>query len=144
LALSSFLLAWQTRLSLACRYRAYADPYVKIVNMQEVRMTLTVARLLREFLTDPSQPRYGYDLMQATGFASGKLYPPLAKLVKAGWLLREEEQIDPSREGRPARRMYRLSKSGIEAARYELAALSQQIAPPAGRPPRLQTEGGRA
>jgi PadR family transcriptional regulator, regulatory protein PadR len=107
-------------------------------------MTLTVARLLREFLTDPSQPRHGYDLMQATGFPSGKVYPELAKLVNAEWLLREEEKIDPAREGRPARRLYRLSERGIERARYELAVLSQQITPPARRSPRLQTEGGRA
>ncbi len=107
-------------------------------------MTLTVARVLREFLTDPSQPRYGYDLMQATGYPSGKLYPALAKLTNAGFLLREEEQIDPAREGRPARRIYRLSERGIEAARYELAVLSQQITPPAGSPSRLRTEGGRA
>lgn len=107
-------------------------------------MTLTVALILREFLSDPSKPRYGYDLMQATGFPSGKLYPSLAKLVSAGWLLREEEQIDPAREGRPARRLYRLSNGGIEAARYELAVLSQQISPPAQRPARLRAEGSRA
>jgi DNA-binding PadR family transcriptional regulator len=114
------------------------------MNMQEVRMTIPVARVLREFLTDPSQARHGYDLMQATGYPSGKLYPLLAKLVNAEWLVREEEQIDPSREGRPARRLYRLSERGAEAARYELAALSQQIALPPGRPARLRTEGGLA
>ena len=107
-------------------------------------MTLTIARVLREFLTDPLQSRYGYDLMQATGFPSGKLYPVLGKLVNAGWLLREEEQIDPAREGRPARRIYRLSESGIESARHELAVLSQQITPPSGAPGRLRTEGGLA
>ena len=107
-------------------------------------MTLTIARLLRVFLADPSRPRYGYDLMQETGFPSGKLYPTLAKLVNAGLLLREEEQIDPAREGRPARRIYRLSDSGVETARYELAALSQQITPPGGNPARLRTEGDRA
>ena len=107
-------------------------------------MTLTVARILREFLSDPAKARYGYDLMQATGFPSGKLYPSLAKLVGAGWLIREEEQIDPAREGRPARRLYRLSNDGIEAARYELAVLSRQISPPDRRLARLPAEGWRA
>jgi DNA-binding PadR family transcriptional regulator len=111
------------------------------LNVQDVRMTLTVARILREFLSDPSEARYGYDLMQATGFPSGKLYPSLAKLVGAGWLLREEEQIDPAREGRPARRLYRLSDDGIEAARCELAVLSRQISPPGPRLARLPAEG---
>ena len=105
-------------------------------------MTLTLARILREFLTDPARQRYGYDLMQATGYPSGKLYPPLAKLVKAGWLLREDEQIDTSAEGRPRRRMYRLSEEGVQAARLELAALSQQVSPPSQL--RLRPEGGRA
>ncbi len=36
-------------------------------------------QVLREFLADPFQTRYGYDLMQATGYPSGKLYPALAK-----------------------------------------------------------------
>jgi DNA-binding PadR family transcriptional regulator len=111
--------------------------------MQEVRMTLTVARVLREFLSDPAKPRYGYDLMEATGFPSGKLYPSLGKLVSAGWLLREEEQIDPAREGRPARRLYRLSDDGIEVARYELAVLSQQISPPGPRLAHVPAEGWR-
>jgi PadR family transcriptional regulator, regulatory protein PadR len=112
--------------------------------MQDVKITLTVARVLREFLAEPSRPRHGYDLMQATGFPSGKLYPVLAKLASAGWLLREEEQIDPAREGRPARRLYRLSERGVEVARCELAVLSQQISLPAGRSGRLRAEGGHA
>ena len=112
--------------------------------MPELRMTLTIARVLREFLTDPSQPRYGYDLMRATGFPSGKLYPALGKLVQAGLLLREEERIDPASEGRPARRIYRLSEIGTETARYELAMLSQQITPPPVRQALLRTEGGPA
>jgi PadR family transcriptional regulator PadR len=120
-----------------------ATPYVKILTMQQVKMTLTVARILREFLTDPSQPRYGYDLMQATGFPSGKLYPALAKLVNAGLLLREKEQIDPAREGRPARYLYWLCEGRAEAARYQLAALSEQIAPPTAGPAPLQV-GDRA
>jgi PadR family transcriptional regulator len=110
--------------------------------MQEVKLTLTVARILREFLTDPSRPRYGYDLMQATGYPSGKLYPPLAKLVRAGWLIRENEQIDPSAEGRPPRRMYHLTERGAESARQELAVLSQQLSPPSRR--LLRPEGGHA
>jgi PadR family transcriptional regulator, regulatory protein PadR len=117
------------------------DPYVRVVNMQEVRMTLTVARVLREFLTDPSRPRYGYDLMQATGFPSGKLYPALAKLVNAGILLREEEQIDQASEGRPARRLYRLCEVFTASVRGELAALSEQITPPAAGSASLRTGG---
>src|SRR6266516_1638831 len=105
--------------------------------MDEVRVTIAVAKVLRTFLDDISEPRYGYELMQLTGFPSGKLYPILARLLRAGWLIREQEEIDPAAAGRPARRLYRLSPDGVQAARQELAALAQQLRPAPGLPGRL-------
>jgi len=102
-------------------------------------MTLAVARVLREFLADPLRPRHGYDLMRATGFPSGKLYPVLAKLTHAGWLIREEEDIDPFAEGRPARRLYRLADPAV--TRYALNEVSQQIAPPPMDPAAVRMGG---
>ncbi len=110
----------------------------------EVRITVAVARVLREFLADPSEPRYGYELMQLTGFPSGKLYPVLARLERAGWLTKEREDIAPRQAGRPQRCLYRLSPHGAESARYELAALNEQLAPVASRRLRLQPEGWTA
>lgn len=107
-------------------------------------MTLAVARLLRVFLEEATQPRYGYDLMRQTGFASGKLYPILARLQRAGWLIREHENINPAAEGRPARVLYRLSPTGVRVARYELAALADQLRPPTRTAGRLRPDGGRA
>jgi PadR family transcriptional regulator, regulatory protein PadR len=112
--------------------------------MPGVQITVAVARVLREFLSDPSADRYGYDLMRATSFPSGKLYPILAKLARMGWLIREREDTDPTEAGRPQRFYYRLTADGVEAARYELAVLSAQIAPPARLPGFLQREGGWA
>jgi len=112
--------------------------------MDEVRVTIAVAKVLRTFLDDISEPRYGYELMQLTGFPSGKLYPILARLLRAGWLIREQEEIDPAAAGRPARRLYRLSPDGVQAARQELAALAQQLRPAPGLPGRLRPEGGSA
>jgi len=105
-------------------------------------MTLAVARVLREFLADPAQPRYGYELMGLTTFPSGKLYPVLARLVDAGWLTREREEVDACAAGRPARYLYRLSEQGAVAARRELTGLSEQLAPPPTpvRPVRLRPE----
>jgi PadR family transcriptional regulator PadR len=102
----------------------------------EVRVTVAVAQILRELLADPEQPRYGYELMQLTGFPSGKLYPILARLENAGWLVKEREQVDPAQIGRPPRRLYRLTDAGAERARHELAVLREQILParPAVRP----------
>jgi DNA-binding PadR family transcriptional regulator len=96
----------------------------------EVRITTTVAQVLRVFLEDVSRPRYGYELMKLTGFPSGKIYPVLARLVAAGWLTKEVEQIDPEAQHRPARRMYRITNGAAEVARVELAALSEQLRPP--------------
>lgn len=108
----------------------------------DVRITVAVARVLREFLADPSRPRHGYDLMQATGYPSGKLYPILARLQHAGWLTRRREEIDASEVGRPARHLYQLSDDGAERARQELALLSAQLSVPAQH--RLRPEAGRA
>jgi PadR family transcriptional regulator, regulatory protein PadR len=108
----------------------------------EIRITVAVALVLREFLADAAQPRYGYDLMQATGFASGKLYPILARLKHAGWLHRQAEDIDPGRAGRPVRYLYRLTAEGATLARQELVAISAQLAVPPPTRLRPQAQGG--
>jgi len=95
--------------------------------MVKVRVTVAVATILRLFLEDVTSPRYGYELMRATGFPSGKLYPILLRLEQAGWLTKEQESVDPHEEGRPPRRLYRLTASGADAARHELACLRQQL-----------------
>jgi len=95
--------------------------------MSEVRVTLAAIYVLQAFLADVNRPRYGYDLMRETGFPSGKLYPILARLQRAGWLIREAEDIDPAEAGRPARRLYRLSPAGLAAARREVAELDHRL-----------------
>ena len=105
---------------------------------------MAVARVLREFLGDPTRYRHGYDLMQATGYPSGKLYPILARLQHAGWLTRSREEIDPSHAGRPARYLYRLSDEGAELARQELAVLHAQLSGPPQHRLRPQGEGSEA
>ncbi len=114
--------------------------------MSELRLTLAVVQVLRAFLDDVGQPRYGYDLMRQTGFPSGKLYPILSRLHRAGWLVRENEGVDPAAEGRPARVVYRLSPDGAAAARGELAALAEQLRPPEPVRPirRLRPQGRSA
>jgi DNA-binding PadR family transcriptional regulator len=93
----------------------------------EIKITTSVAKVLRAFLDDPGQPRYGFDLMRDTGLASGTLYPILTRLRSAGWLEAQFEDIDEKVEGRPARRFYTLSPDGASAARVGLAELHQQI-----------------
>jgi len=110
-----------------------------------MRVTMTVAKVLRVFLEDPAAQCYGLELMKATGLPSGSLYPVLARLERAGWVRSSREQIDPAAEGRPPRRYYELTPEGLEKARYELAALAEQLRPPGHRVPRFpQPEGGHA
>jgi DNA-binding MarR family transcriptional regulator len=98
-----------------------------------------MATVLKIFLEDPGQPRYGFELMKLTGMASGSLYPMLAKFEAAGWLKRGRENIDPSAVGRPARVHYTIAGAAVTAARIQLAALSEQYRPPV--PGRLRPEG---
>lgn len=109
----------------------------------EAQITPAMVQVLQEFLSDVSQPRYGYDLMLATGLASGKVYVVLARLQRAGWLIRSPEGITAQQAGRSPRYVYRLSSSGAESVRRELARLSSR---PAGSPRRLlpQPQGGWA
>jgi PadR family transcriptional regulator, regulatory protein PadR len=118
------------------------------MDMQEVRLTLAVLRVLRHFVDDPGRPRYGYDLMQATGYASGRVYPILARLETAGWLVRERESVYPAEAGRPVRATYVLTEEGAEQARQVLSEQSTLLAPPPrpepqpGQRTRLRPQGG--
>jgi PadR family transcriptional regulator PadR len=96
-----------------------------------VDVTPRMADVLKVFLEDAEQPRYGFELMRLTGQPSGTLYPILAKLERAGWLVGGKEDIDASTAGRPPRRFYRIEGTAVEAARVELAALSERYRPPA-------------
>lgn len=64
-----------------------------------------------------------------SGTTSGSLYPALAKLERAGWIVGEREPIDPREEGRPARRYYMLTAEGATTGAAALAEFSQQFRP---------------
>jgi PadR family transcriptional regulator, regulatory protein PadR len=60
--------------------------------------------------------RYGFEVMQITGLASGAIYPALrrledATLIKSKW----EKQSIAQAEQRPARKYYEVTKAGREA-----------------------------
>lgn len=92
---------------------------------------MAVAQVVAALLVDPTEPRYGLDLMRATGQPSGTIYPILTRLQRAGWVEASWEQVDPAAEGRPQRRYYRLTPDGIVSARAELATLRQRLGQPA-------------
>lgn len=98
--------------------------------MPEFRMTTMVANVLREFLEDPSERQYGFELMQRCGISSGSLYPILIRLERAGWIVGQHEEIDTSAQGRPARKYYTLTPEGVVSASRELEKLSARLRPP--------------
>lgn len=91
--------------------------------MTPVRMTQVTALILHAV---GEGHRYGFDIMDATGLASGTVYPALRRLERAGLLEGTWEDADAAhRSARPPRRLYELSGSGgdaLEAAARKLAS----------------------
>jgi PadR family transcriptional regulator, regulatory protein PadR len=84
-------------------------------------MTLPTQLVLLAFLEDPERQMYGLEICAAAGLPSGTIHPILARLEKLGWLRSSWEQIDPTQEGRPRRRYYRLDSNSIATVRAALA-----------------------
>jgi PadR family transcriptional regulator PadR len=81
-----------------------------------IRISLQTLKVLEAFLENPSVPLSGADVHQRCGMASGTLYPILLRLEAAGWFVSKWEAIDPSSAGRPRRRLYRLTSTGLKRA----------------------------
>ncbi len=88
-------------------------------------MALTVhgLRVLRLFLTAPQKRWSGAQIGRELKLGSGTLYPLLSRFEKAGWLESDWEQVDPSKVGRPRRRLYRVTALGQNSANAEIRAL---------------------
>jgi len=104
---------------------------------REPRMTLQTQAVLAVLLDHPSADHYGLEISKRAKLPSGTIYPILARLQKAGWVTSSWEELDPQAEGRPARRLYRLTQSGAERARQAQAETVSRIAPRWVPAPRL-------
>jgi DNA-binding PadR family transcriptional regulator len=93
-----------------------------ICSIEDVKLTAPLERVLRVFLDDPAEPRYGYDLMKAAALPSGTLYPLLSRLESRGMVTSAWET--PQEEGQRPRRYYQLTGEGVRVARLELAQAS--------------------
>jgi DNA-binding PadR family transcriptional regulator len=103
-----------------------------------MKLTGPLERVLRVFLADASERRYGYDLMKAARLPSGTLYPMLARLQDQGLVTSEWEPQPAGASGRPPRKYYQLTGDGIRVARLELAQAAKttgrRATPHAARP----------
>ena len=93
-------------------------------------MTIPTQLVLRALLDDPTRELYGVEIGAAAGLPSGTVHPILARLEGCGWLESRWEDIDPRVAGRPPRRYYRLTGSGVPTARE---ALDRAYRPSAAR-----------
>jgi PadR family transcriptional regulator, regulatory protein PadR len=89
--------------------------------MHSPRMTIPTQRVLRALLAEPTRELYGVEIGAEAGLPSGTIHPILARLEGVRWIESRWESIDPREQGRPARRYYRLTASGVELARQALA-----------------------
>ncbi len=95
-----------------------------------LRISPQTLDLLGALLLRPAHWHHGYALSQATGIASGTLYPILMRLEKQRWLETRWEQ--PGKAGRPPRHLYRLTLEARAWAREELeSARKRQVWKPA-------------
>lgn len=93
-----------------------------------------MVRIIQTYLKDPTTPLYATELMEAAHVGSGSLYPALARMEADGWIVQENEEIDPHKEGRPARRYFRMTGKGALEAHVALVELSESVRPPASSP----------
>jgi len=68
--------------------------------------------VLKAFVDRPGKSLYGYEIMQIAGISSGTMYPLLLKLEEQGLVASNWENADPTSEGRPRRRLYRITAEG--------------------------------
>jgi DNA-binding PadR family transcriptional regulator len=90
-------------------------------------MSLQTLRVLEAFLGNPSEELSGTDVQKRGNLASGTLYPILLRLESAGWFVSRWEVIDPSSAGRPRRRLYRLTASGLRRASEVFQSFSRGV-----------------
>ena len=68
--------------------------------------------------------RHGFDIVDVTGFPTGTIYPALRRLERDGFVRSQwEAERTATREGRPARRYYELTATGVKALDVALHTL---------------------
>ena len=94
---------------------------------RDVRISLQTLRVLEAFLDNPTAELAGADVQKSASLASGTLYPILLRLEAAGWFVSRWESIDPASAGRPRRRLYRLTATGLKRASELFASFPRGV-----------------
>lgn len=89
--------------------------------VDKIRMSGPTLKLLKALMERPKEAMSGAEISKITKLGSGTMYPLLQRLAAAGWIVGNWEDVDPSKVGRPKRRLYKLTRSGQAAALKEFA-----------------------
>ena len=88
-----------------------------------MRMTLATTLVMQAI---GAGHRHGFDIVDVTGFPTGTIYPALRRLERDGYVRSQwEAERTATREGRPARRYYELTATGVKALDAALHTLRQ-------------------
>ena len=89
-----------------------------------MRHTQQGLKVLKLFLEEPTGSLSGADIIRATRLLSGTLYPLLIRFEAAGLLTSRWEKGTAQALGRPRRRLYSVTASGLAVAHEALGELS--------------------
>lgn len=81
-----------------------------------MRVTRTMAKILRLVIQHPSRRFHVLDLCREAGIPTGSAWPALSRLERTGWIASDWEDMPV-----PRRRLYWLTAAGQEAAPGALA-----------------------
>jgi PadR family transcriptional regulator PadR len=88
-----------------------------------MRMTLATTLVMQAI---GAGHRHGFDIVDVTGYPTGTVYPALRRLERDGYVRsRWEDDRSARRDGRPARRYYELTASGVKALEAAVDTLNQ-------------------
>jgi len=88
-----------------------------------MRMTLATTLVMQAI---GAGHRHGFDIVEVTGYPTGTIYPALRRLERDGYVRsRWEDDRSARRDGRPARRYYELTASGVKALEAAVETLNQ-------------------
>ena len=102
----------------------------------EQRITVPLIKVLAAFLNS-NKAIPGSDVVITTRLASGTVYPLIARLRQRNWLEAQWEKLDPKKDMRKPRRLYRLTP---QARKRAIDLLNQGLAPLSIRQPRSVPE----
>jgi PadR family transcriptional regulator, regulatory protein PadR len=88
-----------------------------------MRMTLATTLVMQAI---GAGHRHGFDIVEVTGYPTGTVYPALRRLERDGYVRsRWEAERTATRDGRPARRYYELTASGVKALEAAVDTVNQ-------------------